>query len=198
MCVCVFVECPYCGKTRTRTVARIWLEQRAKGNIDRNKPALTPARPRKLTVMAESCAYRHTEIFSYRNSCYCCCHVYEQLCIQTYGNMTRQRAEQYGVRIPTGEKYFSFLRDVLTGSGSSPTGGGSIQQGKSGRDVNFTTHLHVVPKLRLSGAIPPPSPYAFTGCPETPLPSPQIISQVILLPLSLHLRTLSAARTVHF
>jgi len=36
--------------------------------------------------------------------------------------VTRLRAGQYGVRIPAGKKYFSFLRDVLIGSGSSPKG----------------------------------------------------------------------------
>jgi hypothetical protein len=58
-----------------------------------------------------------------------------------------------------------------TGSGvhtaSYPMGtSGSFPGGKSGRGVKLTTHLHLVPSLRMPGSIPPLLQYAFMAwCP---------------------------------
>ena len=38
--------------------------------------------------------------------------------------------------------------------------------------LQLTTHIHPVPRLRIGGAIPPPSLYTFMSCTGTTLPSP--------------------------
>jgi hypothetical protein len=66
-----------------------------------------------------------------------------------------------GVRFPVGARSFSLHHHRLqTGSGNHPapytTGTGeSFSGGKEAGVVNLTTHLHVVPKLRMHVAIPP-------------------------------------------
>jgi hypothetical protein len=42
--------------------------------------------------------------------------------------------------------------------------------GESGWDVNLTTHLNLVPRLRMSGAIPLLPIYAFMACTRTTVP----------------------------
>jgi hypothetical protein len=71
------------------------------------------------------------------------------------------------VRFPAGIGNFSHHR-VQTGSGaqstSCPVGTrGSFPGGLSGRGVKLTTHIHLVPKSRMRGAVPPLSRYAFVA-----------------------------------
>jgi len=65
---------------------------------------------------------------------------------------TRTRAGMSEVRIPIGAKYF-FLhqksRPVL-----GPSQPRFIFLGQNGRGVMLTTHLHLVPRSRMSGAVP--------------------------------------------
>jgi len=39
--------------------------------------------------------------------------------------------------------------------------GGALSWGQSGRGVQLTTHLHLEPRSRMSGAIPPLPQYVF-------------------------------------
>ena len=70
-----------------------------------------------------------------------------------------------GVRVPVGASDSSFLQNVQTASGAHPAlysmGSGVLSRGYSGRGVKLTTHLHLVPRLRMSGAIPLIPLYAF-------------------------------------
>jgi hypothetical protein len=43
---------------------------------------------------------------------------------------------------------------------------GCFSEDKAGRGVKLTTHLHLVPKLRLSRAVPLLPPYAFMAAQE--------------------------------
>jgi hypothetical protein len=43
-------------------------------------------------------------------------------------------------------------------------GEGVLSSGKSDRDMKVTTHIHLVSRLRLLGAISPRPPYVFMGC----------------------------------
>ena len=66
---------------------------------------------------------------------------------------------------PVGARYFSFFENVQTGCGahtaSYSVGTGVLPRGYSGRSVKLTAHLHLVPRLRMSGAIPLLPLYAF-------------------------------------
>jgi hypothetical protein len=59
------------------------------------------------------------------------------------------------------------LLDVQTSSGAHPVpatlsrGGGG---GGSVRDVKLTGHLHLVPRLKMSGVVPPVPPHALMTC----------------------------------
>jgi len=62
------------------------------------------------------------------------------------------------VRYLVGEKYFSFQKSVQTDSRAHPlsysaNNGGSYSGRFRGRGVKLTTHIHLVPKLRMSTAI---------------------------------------------
>jgi hypothetical protein len=74
------------------------------------------------------------------------------------------RAGRSGIWIPVGAKDFSLLRNVQTASGPTK---GSVQEYRNSflgrRDVNLTTRLHLVPRLSMSGVIPPLPLYAFTS-----------------------------------
>jgi hypothetical protein len=63
---------------------------------------------------------------------------------------------------------FSLLHCVQSGSGANPasypmSAKGILPSGKNGRSVKLTTHLHLVPRSRMRGAIPPLPQYAFTA-----------------------------------
>jgi len=65
----------------------------------------------------------------------------------------------YGIRIPTSTKDFSVLKKfrllcgplILLFKGHQRLFTGT----ESGWNVRMTTHLHIVPRLRMSGAVPP-------------------------------------------
>jgi hypothetical protein len=63
------------------------------------------------------------------------------------------------IRFPARPGNFSLHHRVQTGSGahlaSYPMGTGAFSLWQSGRDVKLTTHLHLVPRSRMRGAIPP-------------------------------------------
>jgi hypothetical protein len=65
---------------------------------------------------------------------------------------TRLWHGQTGVRTSVKEREVSLLQNVQTHSGTHPgscsIGTGFFPEGKSGRSVMFTTHLHIVPRLR--------------------------------------------------
>ena len=67
-----------------------------------------------------------------------------------------------GVRIPLGGKDFYLLQNVLTVSGAHPAsysvGTRVVSQQYIGWDVKLATSLHLVSRLRMSGAAPPPPP----------------------------------------
>jgi hypothetical protein len=66
---------------------------------------------------------------------------------------------------PARARRFSLLRNVQTSSGAHPASyskvTGLLSRGKSGMDGKFATHLHLIPRLRISGPIPPHPLYAF-------------------------------------
>ena len=77
------------------------------------------------------------------------------------GIVTRLRAGRSGVRIPVGARlFFSSPErpDLLWGPSSL-----LFAWGKNVRGVSLTSHLHLVPKFRLSGAVPP-LVYSFMTC----------------------------------
>jgi hypothetical protein len=72
------------------------------------------------------------------------------------------------VKIPGGGNYgnFSLRHRVRTGSGTHPASyptrtGRSFPEGQSGRDVTLTAQLHLVPRLKMCGAITPLPQYVF-------------------------------------
>lgn len=81
-----------------------------------------------------------------------------------------RRGERSGVRIPAGESYFAFLKKVkkkfwgppslLLRAGTRP----SLLASKMAGGVKMTTHLPVVPRIRMSGPIPPFLLYSFMKC----------------------------------
>jgi len=56
---------------------------------------------------------------------------------------------------------FSLCRSVQTDSGAHPTCSPSEFRGQSGRGVKLTTHLQLVPRLRMRGAVHPIPQYIF-------------------------------------
>ena len=67
------------------------------------------------------------------------------------GIVTRLADGQFGIRIPTSERRVSLNQNVQTGSCIQPA---SYSVGTN-RVVMLTTHLDIVPGLRMSGAISP-------------------------------------------
>jgi hypothetical protein len=68
----------------------------------------------------------------------------------------------WGVRVPAWARNFSLHHHVQTGSGAHPASyrmdtRGSFPGGKA------TSYLHLVPRSRMRGSIPPLSQYAFTA-----------------------------------
>jgi hypothetical protein len=57
----------------------------------------------------------------------------------------------------------SLLQDIQTGSGVHPASS-SVDTRFLSPGVMHSTHLHPILRLRMRGAIPPFSPYAFMGC----------------------------------
>ena len=74
-----------------------------------------------------------------------------------YGIGSKVRPGRSGVRIPTGSSHFSLLQYVQTGSGahtaSCTMDTGVLSRKKSGRGVKLTSHLLLVLRLGMSGAI---------------------------------------------
>ena len=83
------------------------------------------------------------------------------------GIMTVLLAERSGARIPVGERDFSVLRNVQTGSGTHPAScsvGTEVHfQGQSGRGVQLIIHLHIVPRLGMNENVPLLPLYVWTG-----------------------------------
>jgi len=79
--------------------------------------------------------------------------------------VTRLLAGRSGIRIPAGSRNFSLLQ-IIPAYCSVDTEGFS-PGGKSGRDVRLTSHIRLVPGLRMSGAVPPLPIYAFMACTGT-------------------------------
>jgi len=48
---------------------------------------------------------------------------------------------------------------------------GALSLGQCGRCLGLTSHLHPLPRLRMSGAIQPLPPLAFAACRVTTLPT---------------------------
>jgi hypothetical protein len=76
------------------------------------------------------------------------------------------RAGWSGVRVPTGVGNMSLHHRDQIGSGAHPASypmgtRGSFPLGKSGQGVKLTTHLHLVSRPRVRGAIYPLPQYAF-------------------------------------
>ena len=66
---------------------------------------------------------------------------------------------------PVGERDISLLQIIQTGSGAHlafcSMGTGFLPRGQSRRGGRLTTHIHLVPRLRMSGAVPLLPLYAF-------------------------------------
>jgi hypothetical protein len=68
--------------------------------------------------------------------------------------------DNVGVRVPAGAGNFSLHHRVQTCSGDHPASypmgtRGFFHRGKSDRGVTLTTHLHLVPRSRMRGAVTP-------------------------------------------
>jgi hypothetical protein len=76
--------------------------------------------------------------------------------------VTRLRGGLSGVRILADSTNFSVVQNLQTGSGALPAfyavGTGVLSRWRSGWTVKLTAHRHLVPRLRMSGAVPLP-PY---------------------------------------
>jgi hypothetical protein len=88
-----------------------------------------------------------------------------------YANVRQGGLDDRGsrVRFPAVAGNFSLHHRVQNGSGahpaSCPTGtGGSFPGGIAAGGVKLTTHLRLVPRSRMSGAIPPFPQYVFMAC----------------------------------
>ena len=88
-----------------------------------------------------------------------------------YSNQAVGRSE---VRIPVGSRYFSLLRNVRTKSAAHAAicsmGTGIITRAQSGWGINLATHLLLLQRLRISGAVrqcPPPLIWLHGGYRET-------------------------------
>ena len=83
---------------------------------------------------------------------------------RTHG-LNTLRAGQTGVRISGEARYFYLLRNVQTGSDADlafhSTGTAILSRELSGQGMNLTTHLHLVPRLGMRGAMPLLRLYAF-------------------------------------
>ena len=71
---------------------------------------------------------------------------------------TRLQVGLPGFRIPVRTRDFSLLQNAQKGPGAHPAfysiGTGVLSRGYSDWGVASTTHLHLVPRFRMSGAIP--------------------------------------------
>jgi hypothetical protein len=86
------------------------------------------------------------------------------------GVVTRLRLGLTLVRFPAAVTEFSLLQSVpQTGAGGSPTLLFNRHRSKNGRDVKLTNLFHLVPWLRMSGAIPLLPLYTFMFCTDTTL-----------------------------
>jgi hypothetical protein len=65
------------------------------------------------------------------------------------------------VRFPAWAGKFSLHHPVQNGSGTHPASYPMGTRGSSGRGVKLTTHLHLVPRSRVSGTILPLPQYVF-------------------------------------
>ena len=74
--------------------------------------------------------------------------------------VTRHELDDSWFYFPTGARDWFLLQNFQTGSGVHPASYSvvtwSISRGWSARGVKYTIHLHQVPRLRISGAKPPP------------------------------------------
>jgi hypothetical protein len=70
-----------------------------------------------------------------------------------------------------GEINFSLLQNLQTDSGAQPAAYlmsiGFLSRNQTDRDIKLTTHLHLVPRLRISGAMPLLPLYTFMAWTET-------------------------------
>ena len=82
--------------------------------------------------------------------------------------VTVLRTERSAFRVLVGLRSFSLLQNVQTGSGAHPTsyirGTGGLLPGGNSAGSRVWTHHHLVPRLRISGNIPPISIYDFMTC----------------------------------
>jgi hypothetical protein len=92
--------------------------------------------------------------------------------------VNRLHAGRSRVRILAGVRDFCLLQNVQTSPGAHPVfffNGYRGFHGYSGWGVKLTTHLHLVPRLRMIGAMPLLPLYAFMVWTETTLPLTDII-----------------------
>jgi hypothetical protein len=77
------------------------------------------------------------------------------------------RARRSGIWIPVGTEIFQFSKTFRTVSGANPASWSVVHaviwSGLSGRRVTLTVHLHLVPRLRMSGATSPLPLYSIMG-----------------------------------
>jgi hypothetical protein len=89
----------------------------------------------------------------------------------TVGIATTLRDGRSGLPIQAGAIDCCLLQNVPSGSEAHPAsyymGTGVVSRGLSDRSVMLNTHLHLVSKLRMSGAILLHALCAFTACPGT-------------------------------
>jgi hypothetical protein len=83
--------------------------------------------------------------------------------------VTRLRAGRQGFDSRQEQLWDFSLRRVQTQSGAHPASytvgtGGSFSGSKAARSVELTTHLHLVQRLRIGGAIHPLPQYVFIAC----------------------------------
>jgi hypothetical protein len=84
---------------------------------------------------------------------------------------TRLRAGRTTVRIPVEARDSPLLRNVQTGSGHHPAyysmGTGDLSLAYSDQRLKLTTHLPLLPRLRMGGATPMFRLYALKAWTET-------------------------------
>jgi hypothetical protein len=97
-----------------------------------------------------------------------------------FGIATRLLTGRSGVQFLVQERdsifnfmIFCLLRSVQTGCGphtASSVGTGVLSRGYSGRGVKLTTHFYLIPRLRMSGAVPLLRLYTFMAWTGRTLP----------------------------
>ena len=95
------------------------------------------------------------------------CIIFNPVCSRTVSAMTGIYTGRYGVQNMAGATELSLFQNIQTSSSTNPAFNSSFFTGRKVACADsLTTHIHLVPSLKISGAIPPlnlSASLAYTG-----------------------------------